>query len=256
MLFSEKSDVTIVITSCGRFDLLKRTLESLDKYVDYPIMKVIITEDSGSDDVHLTIPNNWKENTEIIVNKVKLGQLASIDAAYKMVQTPYVFHCEDDWEFYRYQFITDSLEVLNNYKEVDLVRLRSFYYDIAPHYPFHFLGCREVINKVAFYELDSKDALWKGFSFNPGLRRITDYEKVAPYARFESSSKGESSISVELSNLNMRTVLLENDACSHIGYGDHVLVDSERLVQAKKKKVRQFRYIGLFILGIVIGAWI
>lgn len=256
MLFSEKSDVTIVITSCGRFDLLKRTLESLDKYIDYPIKKVIITEDSGSDDVYLAVPNNLKKNTEIIVNKVKLGQLASIDAAYKFVQTPYIFHCEDDWEFYRYQFIIDSLEVLNNYKEVDVVRLRSFYYDIAPHYPFHFLGDREVINKVAFYELGSTDPLWKGFSFNPGLRRMVDYKKVAPYARFESSSKGESGISIESSNLNMRTVLLENDACSHIGYGNHVLTGSERYIQAKKKKVRQFRYAALFLLGLFIGIWI
>ncbi|MGO2120993.1 MAG: glycosyltransferase family 2 protein, partial [Psychrobacter sp.] len=79
MQFSDSSDITLVITSCGRFDLLKRTLESLDKYIEYPIMKVIITEDSGSSDVHLTIPEQWKLHTDVIINDVKLGQLASID---------------------------------------------------------------------------------------------------------------------------------------------------------------------------------
>lgn len=255
MQFSDSSDITLVITSCGRFDLLKRTLESLDKYIEYPIMKVIITEDSGSSDVHLTIPEQWKLHTDVIINDVKLGQLASIDKAYELVKTSYIFHCEDDWEFYRTNFISDSLKILTTYPEVDVVRLRSYYYDIAPHYPFHFLGEREVVGSIPFYKLDSTDPLWRGFSFNPGLRRLADYKKVAPYARFESSSKGESGISIEFHNLNMRTVLLENDACAHIGYGNHVITDSERLVQAKKKKVHQFRYVGLFILGIIIGSW-
>ncbi len=33
MLFSDSSDVTLVITSCGRFALLKQTIESFDKPV-------------------------------------------------------------------------------------------------------------------------------------------------------------------------------------------------------------------------------
>lgn len=31
MVFSENSDITLVVTSCGRFDLLKRTLETFDR---------------------------------------------------------------------------------------------------------------------------------------------------------------------------------------------------------------------------------
>ena len=40
------NDVSLVITSCGRFDLLERTLDSFFEYNTYPIKKVIITEDS------------------------------------------------------------------------------------------------------------------------------------------------------------------------------------------------------------------
>ena len=39
-------DVSLVVTSCGRFDLLERTLDSFFKYNTYPIKEVIITEDS------------------------------------------------------------------------------------------------------------------------------------------------------------------------------------------------------------------
>ncbi len=47
MVFSENSDITLVVTSCGRFDLLKRTLETFDRYNTAAIRHVLITEDSG-----------------------------------------------------------------------------------------------------------------------------------------------------------------------------------------------------------------
>ena len=39
-------EVSLVITSCGRFDLLKRTLDSFFEKNTYPIKEIIITEDS------------------------------------------------------------------------------------------------------------------------------------------------------------------------------------------------------------------
>ncbi|AHD17307.1 hypothetical protein C163_24070 [Pseudomonas sp. FGI182] len=60
MRFSNESDVTLVVTSCGRFDLLKDTLESFDRYNTAPIREVFITEDSGDDAVHAAVPEHWK----------------------------------------------------------------------------------------------------------------------------------------------------------------------------------------------------
>ena len=99
--FSEDSEVTVVITSCGRFDLLKKTLDSFFTFNTYPVKKVIITEDSGDDGVYTAIPEEYKNYFTIIVNKPKLGQIRSIDKAYSLVDTDYIFHCEDDWDFYR-----------------------------------------------------------------------------------------------------------------------------------------------------------
>ena len=47
MLFSESSEITLMVTSCGRFDLLKRTLETFDRFNTAPIREVFITEDAG-----------------------------------------------------------------------------------------------------------------------------------------------------------------------------------------------------------------
>ena len=34
---------------------------------------------------------------DVLVNKKRMGQLFSIDKAYSLVTTEYIFHCEDDW---------------------------------------------------------------------------------------------------------------------------------------------------------------
>ena len=47
-----------------------------------------------------------------IFNEKKLGQARSIDLAYSMVETEYIFHCEEDWEFYVGEFIEQSISIL------------------------------------------------------------------------------------------------------------------------------------------------
>lgn len=238
MIFSLESDVTIVITSCGRLDLLKTTLQTLDKNNTYPIKKVIITEDAGKNDVINAIPKHWEEYTTFLINPQNLGQLACIDKAYEQVDTPYIFHCEDDWEFYRPGFIEDSMMILQEQPQTMMVWLRSFYHDIQPRHSFHYLGNRETIKneRGAFYEIKSNSQEWRGFSFNPGLRRLSDYQKIAPVNRFESSGSGESKLSIEYEQMGMRAVILENDAVAHLGYNYHVITNSDIANFKRKKK--------------------
>ena len=42
----------------------------------------------------------------------RIGQMPAIDEAYRQVETEYIFHCEDDWEFTAPGFIERSLAVL------------------------------------------------------------------------------------------------------------------------------------------------
>ena len=54
--------ITFVLTSCRRFDLLERTLESFVATNDYPIQRYIIIEDSEDEGV-LRMPlrlRRWK----------------------------------------------------------------------------------------------------------------------------------------------------------------------------------------------------
>jgi hypothetical protein len=72
--FSTESNITLVVTSCGRLDLLKTTLESFDRFNTAPIREVFITEDAGDEAVHSAIPAGWKEHCTVFVNRPKLGQ--------------------------------------------------------------------------------------------------------------------------------------------------------------------------------------
>ncbi|WP_340613786.1 glycosyltransferase family 2 protein [Xenorhabdus thailandensis] len=252
MIFSDKSDVTIVITSCGRFDLLTKTLQSLDKHNTYPVKKVLITEDSGNKKIVKVIPEHWQHHCEIIVNNPKLGQIKSIDLAYGKVDTQYIFHCEDDWIFYRDNFIEDSRLLLEKNNEILQVWLRDFDKDVKINYPFHYPSNPQSICGIDFSVLESNDKVWKGFSFNPGLRRKSDYLKIAPYYVGKDFGEAEAYISKLYYEKGMYAVILKNSATKHIGWDQHV-INKNDIFHKRNKTRKKIKYFSIgFFLGSIL----
>lgn len=249
MQFSESSDISVMVTSCGRFDLLKRTLETFDRFNTAPIRKVFITEDSGDSAVESCIPEHWRAHTQFIINNPRLGQLRSIDAAYAQIETSWIFHCEDDWDFYREGFIEESRCLLEEDPQALQVWLRSFNHDLAVHSPYVFLNERKLTQGIPYYRLGSHKADWQGFSFNPGLRRRADYLLHAPYSGFS----GEKDLSRLYAQENRYALILENDAVLHTGFGGHVDVPEERVNKLRRKKRDRLKLMATFIIGLVIG---
>jgi hypothetical protein len=93
-----------------------------------------------------------------------MGQVSSIDKAYAEVTTPYIMHCEDDWEFYRFGFVEASLEVLEKYDNILQVWIRA-HHDTNGH-PIVKLAQFDVATMSANYE-------WCGFSWNRGVSPTT-----------------------------------------------------------------------------------
>jgi hypothetical protein len=185
------SDVTFVATSCGRQDLLEITLDSFLRFNTYPIREYLITEDSAVPGIndrlkkkYAQLPITWIEEPR------KRGQLECIDDAYSRVKTRYIFHCEDDWEFYRPNFIEPSKSILHNCRGALQVWIRAENdtggHPLDSEVHFAFRGDEQIEYRRVQYNYFSK-ALFHGFSFNPGLRRLKDYlyigGKYAPYWR-------------------------------------------------------------------------
>ncbi len=249
MIFSKDSDVTLVVTSCGRFDLLTKTLASFDVFNSMPIREVFITEDSGDKAVEACIPEHWREHTRFFVNVPRLGQLRSIDLAYSHVETSWIFHCEDDWAFYRTEFIEDSQVLLEADPQALQVWLRSFAHDLAIHSPYVYLGERQVVKGIPYYQVGSQKEDWQGFSFNPGLRRLADYQRHAPYALHA----GEKDLSRLYADEQRHALILENDAVLHTGFGEHVSVPEERAKKLRRKRHERLRLVLVFIVGFTCG---
>jgi GT2 family glycosyltransferase len=171
-------EVTLVITSCGRFDLLKQTLISFFKFNTYPITECIIIDDSGTGTSLDFLKEHIPVPVKFIINDQNIGQIRSIDKAYTAVATPYIFHCEDDWEFFKPGFIEESFKILDVDLSVITVWLRS-HNDTMGH-PINY----EIIKNstVEYYYLEyNYKGKWHGFTLNPGLRRSSDCMKFHPY---------------------------------------------------------------------------
>jgi hypothetical protein len=186
-----ESDVTFVATSCGRQDLLEITLDSFLRFNTYPIKEYFITEDSGVPGIndrlkakYARLPITWIEHPQ------KRGQLECIDDAYGRVSTRYIFHCEDDWEFYRPSFIEPSKAILDVCRGAVQVHIRAENdtngHPLDQEVHFVFNGELQIEYRRLQFNYFSK-AMFHGFSFNPGLRRLSDYKyiggKYAPYGR-------------------------------------------------------------------------
>ena len=176
-----KKNVTLVLTSSDRHDLLERTLDSFVRYNSYAgVKRIILVEDSYRYPHFVEEKAAYKDYDIFVLNhRPRLGQLLSIDVAYKYVDTEYIFHCEDDWEFYAPGFIETSFPILEASPDILQVHLRALP-DVFPD------------GKLEYYQENNKYALiekgvtayaeWYGFSFNPGLRRLADYKKLGSYS--------------------------------------------------------------------------
>ena len=168
--------VTCCLTSAGRYDLLEKTLESFFKYNTYnDISEFIISEDTDFD---VTILDNIREmfykyasaELPLMVIMGKVGQIASIDRMYKQVTTPYIFHMEDDFEFFRHSFVEKSIEILECDPKLFQVHLRE-QNDLNGHKVVAFS------DKYDLLEYGCANG-WSGFSLNSGLRKTADYKLV------------------------------------------------------------------------------
>ena len=211
-------EVTLVITSCGRFDLLKRTLDSFFEKNTYPIKKIIITEDSTEGKKLENLISQYeneknKHNFCLIINETREGQLKSIDKAYNEVDTEYIFHCEDDWIFLKKGFIEKSLKLLKEDRRLLTVGLRS-----RKDFKESFFRKEEYISKDGekFYEV--KDEI---FTYNPGLRRKSDNDLFGSHEKLKDKLY-EMELSKFYKDRNYRTIYFKEKYVEHIGDKRHV----------------------------------
>ena len=180
------SDVSLVITSCGRQDLLERTLASFIAHNTYPISQTIIIEDGPAERNALLRQKFGDKSFTWLETGRRVGQIAAIDEAYQHVESPLIFHCEDDWEFHAPGFIEKSLTILERRPEILHVSVRAL--GDTNGYPV----LQEKFFEEGipfFFAADSfhtpATGVWHGFSFNPSLRRMKEYRLLGSFSNLD-----------------------------------------------------------------------
>ena len=253
--------IALVVTSCGRANLLHRTLTTFSQFNTLAINEAILIEDGGLDHDRESVARMLKldpESLVIIKNEKNFGQIRSIDRAYQAVRSEYIFHCEDDWEFYNSGFMEVSLSILQADPEIFCVWLRA-HNDTNGH-PI----CREVHQTAGeiSYHLMSKGykGVWNGFTLNPGLRRRSDCLIIGPYIDLPLAHDlpgrtriTESDISIHYHRLGYVGAItsFKDGFVRHIGQDHHLANEWEwRSVVWVKNIIRRFiRIVRIRIRG-------
>ena len=211
---------TVALTSCGRFDLLERTLRSLLPRPDGPLAGILIAEDSGDERIYDVVRQfgDAYGRIDVILNDPPLGQVRSIDRLYSRIGTEWIFHCEDDWEFFDDGFIGKSFALLTEFNRFSMVGLR----DAAEYPPAYFLPDAIAASGVPYREANVAVAgNHAGLSLNPGLRRMRDYRITGPYAGVGRAMAG-GKVGKLHRHLGFRVAYLADPATRHIGGGRHL----------------------------------
>lgn len=207
------SQVTFILTSCGRFDLLEQTMDSFLDLNDFPIHEYIIHDDSGDPKVYDQIMTKYGHIAEVMQSD-RIGLSASLDKLMSCVETPYVLGWEDDWKSSGNRFfVSQALAVLHKNSAIHQVWFREHNDHKQP------LSQTAIINNVPIREVMPWKE-WVGFSWNPRLIRLADYMRIFPngYAEFGD----ELLCNIHAAQFGYKAVTLEESTVKHIGYGRHV----------------------------------
>lgn len=202
-------EYTLAVTSCERHDLLFTTMHSFIESVDITPSHVIVLEDSPTPVPYKGFPIH----TKFWQNDPRLGQIKSCDRLMGMVETEWVFWCEDDWLFKDGDFIEPSYAILSQYPEIVTVSLRGR----AWNHPL-----REFPDWPFLIAEPGWQGGWGGLAFNPGLRRKSDWVKMGPYAQVGTdmyACQSELALSKKYLAAGYRIADLGRPIIEHLGHG-------------------------------------
>lgn len=214
--------IDVILTSFARYDLLERTLDSFFEFNTAPIGQFIIYEDYGQNNMNdrqklqldYILRKYEKYGVKVLIRNVRVGQIAALDELHKHIKTEWYFSTEDDFQFYRPGFIEESYEVMCGRDKCIQVHLRE-HNDVNGH-PI-------MKQNDGTYRLKtSYKSIWHGFSFNPSLRRISDYHRIGSYSKLAKFNpvrpwEAEAAIGKRYMALGYYAAITPQGYCKHIG---------------------------------------
>lgn len=151
---------------------------------------------------------------ELICLDRQLGHHGAVDYMYSKVETPFIFHCEDDWLFDESLDLDKAIELLNILPEAAQVCFRDLQdCYLTDEEKKQAKACS--VQGVRYYRIDHMHPQWYGFTFNPSVFKVELWRRLGGFSSF----KKERHISRRLRSLGQYTVYVDPGPCIHIGEG-------------------------------------
>lgn len=203
-------NVTLCLTIGKRPNELRESLGSLLSKLDFK--KIIAINDFGDDETNQVFKELCPTG-ELISLGYNLGHHKAIDLMYSKIQTPYIFHSEDDWLFDALPNFNQLIELLESHQKIVSVCFRKI---------SDFSFSDDELNKIEYINLNGIDIAdltplhdqWYGYSFNPHLIKKSVYDELAPFDNY----KKERHLSRIFRGQGRYVVFFKQGYCHHIGF--------------------------------------
>jgi len=208
----------VFITSCGRPDLLERTIESFIRMNFRKFLSssgrfnIVVHEDSNP----VVLPNENTMNyiSELIETR-GIGQHKSIEAFLERCDDEFYIHLEEDWNFENNNdWIRSAIEIMQNDKSIIKVICRIDSEHPCIHNKKITLQSGEICEYGILTEWTGPDGIhWPGFTWNPGVTRPKYLKKAMPFGRKEQD------VAWQIDSMGYRVAELKIKSYKHIGDG-------------------------------------
>lgn len=227
--------ITFSITTCKRYDLFEKTMNSfLNCCLDHHLIDewICVDDNSSEEDVE-KMKTKYPFFKFMFKTMKQKGHPESMNIIRNMVKTPYLFHMEDDWQFFSKQnYISNCLEILCDNSKYGQCLINKNYIETendviiggllrttesGKKYFIHEY-CETPESHQQFndkYGSNPNCAYWPHFSLRPSLIRTEIFNKIGHFNL--STSHFEMDYSYKYKNEGYLSVFLESIYCCHIG---------------------------------------
>lgn len=215
--------MTVIFFSCRRTELLKQSVASFVKNNSYPIDEYIIVNDSADKKIHQKL-REYFDGAIFVFNEKNVGLIESVDLGYRHIKTEYFFHCEDDWCVIKDGYIENSLKIMLANPMIEEVWPQVMNAHPVDSQLYHADNIEYKLIQENYEKGKNgfNDFAWHGFTTAIGVKRMSDYNKVGPYAAIPWQGTiwhREQAIGEAYHRLGYRAAVLLDNHAQNIGYG-------------------------------------
>ncbi|MBS0454383.1 MAG: hypothetical protein JSS14_24050 [Proteobacteria bacterium] len=174
-----------------------------------------VTNDRGDPETD-SVVRRLLPSATLLSHSVPLGHHRSVDEMYALVQTPYIFHCEDDWAFDPVPFIPIAHAAITSAPNISHVSMRQ-----TESFRRHYGRQREFSDPVPVGSGHMRrlaEAGWRGYGFNPSLVPKSVWQAIGPFAKYAD----EGAINNAVEAIGLERVFVVPGVYYHLGDGRHV----------------------------------